>query len=370
MLAILVSTRAATAQRVSELQLAPTSAEVTTGFSEIAMVRELGDGRVVLLDSRDIAVDLVDFHQHTVKQIGRQGAGPSEYGYPMTLVPYKDDTTLVYDPQNLRLLVIDPSGKTQGFFAFGAPAASSGGDAVALLLRAGPTLQSDRLGAFYFQGPPFVSGRNGARPQIVDSLAIQRWEPDRGRLDTLAYVRAPPRSGTPVASVGGFVVSQPNPEAVVPFASMDQWCVTPGSRIVIAHVGEYSVDVVNPDGSRITGRPIPTTPVKLDDAFKDQWRERMRSAPMPMVEPSSWPDALPPFPPRALHCAPDETAWIQRSVAIGKPSLFDVVDRQAGVVRRWRLPAGTSVAGFGRGVVYVVRTDSDGLQYLRRYGLP
>jgi hypothetical protein len=46
--------------------------------------------------------------------------------------------------------------------------------------------------------------------------------------------------------------------------------------------------------------------------------------------------------------------------------IADVFDASGSVVRRVSFPATHRVAGFGKGTVYLVRTDDDGLQWLER----
>ena len=46
---------------------------------------ELRDGRVLVVDSRDAMVKLVDLARGTATQVGRQGAGPREYQGPSLL---------------------------------------------------------------------------------------------------------------------------------------------------------------------------------------------------------------------------------------------------------------------------------------------
>ena len=49
---------------------------------------------------------------------------------------------------------------------------------------------------------------------------------------------------------------------------------------------------------------------------------------------------------------------------------YDVFDRTGTLVKKVSLNPSSRVIGFGKGVVYVVRTDEDDLQYLQRYARP
>ena len=51
-------------------------------FTQIASIRELRDGRVLILDRRDRIVLAVDFHTGKSTTVGREGTGPGEYVPP------------------------------------------------------------------------------------------------------------------------------------------------------------------------------------------------------------------------------------------------------------------------------------------------
>lgn len=93
----------------SRLLGAPT-AEASLEFSRIAGVRELPDGRVLVSDSRDNEVLLVDFAARTAPQVGRQGAGPSEYARVGGLLALSGGRSLLLDPGNGRMLELGPDG--------------------------------------------------------------------------------------------------------------------------------------------------------------------------------------------------------------------------------------------------------------------
>ena len=53
-------------------------------FSQIAGLRELANGKVIVADGRDKVVALVDFAANSATKIGREGSGPAEFGLLMT----------------------------------------------------------------------------------------------------------------------------------------------------------------------------------------------------------------------------------------------------------------------------------------------
>ena len=91
-------------------------AEFAEPFSEIGAIRELRDGRVIVVDSRELTAKLVDFRTGAAVTIGRSGDGPGEYRWPSRLYPLPGDSTLLWDASGGRMLIIGPDGKPGGFF--------------------------------------------------------------------------------------------------------------------------------------------------------------------------------------------------------------------------------------------------------------
>jgi hypothetical protein len=65
---------------------------------------------------------------------------------------------------------------------------------------------------------------------------------------------------------------------------------------------------------------------------------------------------------------PEGQVWVQRvKPASDKTPSYDVFDGAGNLVGSVTLRPKSRVAGFGKGTVYVVRSDEDDLQYLERY---
>ena len=81
---------------------------------------------------------------------------------------------------------------------------------------------------------------------------------------------------------------------------------------------------------------------------------------------------MPPFTGRgAVLASPDGEAWVLRTRSAGdKVPTYDVFDRTGALVKKVMLNQSSRVVGFGKGTVYVARTDDDDLQYLERYKKP
>ena len=76
---------------------------------------------------------------------------------------------------------------------------------------------------------------------------------------------------------------------------------------------------------------------------------------------------MPPFLGQALKFSNDGLLWIRRTGPAGQPPTYDVIDRAGKLVQKVVLPKGSRVVGFGNGVVYTARVDSDGLEYLQKH---
>lgn len=57
---------------------------------------------------------------------------------------------------------------------------------------------------------------------------------------------------------------------------------------------------------------------------------------------------------------------MERTTTPGEPPTYDVIDGMGRLVEQVKLAMRARVAGFGAGAVYVVRRDSDDLEYLER----
>jgi hypothetical protein len=103
-------------------------------------------------------------------------------------------------------------------------------------------------------------------------------------------------------------------------------------------------------GSPSASAGIPPNPPPLDD---------------------NWPAFMPPFVAQAVEARPNGHVWVKRTQKLGNSApLYDVFDGTGRVVGRVVLPAKTTLIGFGRESVYLIRYDEDDLQYLQRYRLP
>ena len=385
--ALVASATPLLAQNVPTRTLSKPDAEYSEPFTQIAGVRELKDGRLIVIDPRDKVVQVVDLKAGTATKLGREGSGPGEYGIPTRLMALPGDTTAISDMLNNRLLLINPNATVGGFVDLNVPPPSGGrGDGRGMVMIGGnmPT-SADARGRLYYQGPPFRM--TDAGPQSADSVPMIRWDRTSGKRDTLAWLRVPQNTNQ-VSGSGG----RGNQRVMVrigggpPFNGSDQMLVAPDGRIAIAHFDPYSVDFVSETGQRTRGQPIQYERQRISEGHKAEWREAQKSATGLMItndngrrsatmgpagqqqDPEVWGgEYMPPFLNQALSFSNEGYLWVRRTGPAGQPPTFDVIDRAGKLVQKVVLPKRSRLVGFGNGAVYTVRLDEDDLQYLQKH---
>lgn len=360
-------------------------------FSQVASVRELANGKVIVTDGRDKTVSMIDFASGAQVKIGREGSGPGEFGLPARLFAAPGDTTLLFDPLNTRYLVIGPDAKPKSTFMIEQPVqGGQGGFRVGGMAMA---RTADARGRLYMEGAGISIGADG-RPTSADSTVLTRYDRGSKRTDTLAWIHLPKNN----AQVSG---GQNNMNIRIggsnPLAARDEWAVFPDGRVAIVRAADYHVDWVLPNGERRASAPIRFTPVRMTDADKREeevLRNRARSNQMmvtmsqgpngvqrsaqmgpgpnaPPLEPlTDWPAVKPPFRPgvASVWARPNGDLWVRRTEPAGaKGTLYDVIDASGKVAYQVRIPDGFNLVGFGNGTIYTTKADEDDLLYLQRH---
>jgi hypothetical protein len=366
--AVLLAAPALHAQGVPTVALSKPLAERADPLTDASAVRELADGRVIVLDRGVALVLLLDSTLSKATPIGRIGSGPGEYRSPIDLLALPGDRTAIRDWASDDFLIVTPDGKPGGTLP------NRGGSGCAISVRAQARIfrATDRDGRFYTEAEPRdYSG--GGIGRVVDRAAIERWD-GSCHADTLAFV--PPRGG----------VSYPAGD-VLPFPNPILWAVAPDGRVAIVHPDPYRIDIVDSAGVLHAGSPIRYDRVRVDEAIKRAWREEQakpmaaitmsrtgavgtRMSKRRVTEPGRWPAYLPPFLASAARFANDGALWVQRTTRADAPPTYDLIDEGGRVERQVTLPKRSKLVGFGDGTVYVVRLDEDDLEYLQRYRLP
>lgn len=349
--------------------LAKPDAEFGESMTEIAMARELKDGRVIILDRRERVVSLVDLASGKRSTIGRQGSGPGEYNIPLRLFALGGDTTLLSDLARTRgMLIIGADAKPgEILWMGGGPTATGPSNPEAF----------DLIGNVYTR-PSIVRTNAQGQRMFTDSSAIVRWSRSSWKAETIASYSHRRRSP---------LITGETTEGNQHLSGQNQLAYAPDGRIAIVELEPYQVTFFSPNGTRTTGPRIPIERISVSEAHKQEYRaEALKThtgyalsptgPPRPIElkstwkEPDAWPPYMPTFGDNALIFAPDGMLWVRRSVPAGAGPQFDVIDRSGRVVRRYAFPPKTRLLAFGAGgAVYFTRSDADDLQYLQRYRL-
>jgi len=369
--ALIASATPAIGQTVPTRTLTKPDAEFSEPFSYLSMIRELKDGRLIVIDPRDKALLVLDMARGTSSPLGREGSGPGEYAVPFRLLALPGDTTAMSDMINNRMLVIYPNATVGGFIDPTIPAAA--GAPVSFGSTSTMPSEADSKGRMYYPGMRFRRTETGVK--YVDSIPMIRWDRASGKRDTVAWM--PYKNVNLVASHGNGRTTY----SIPPFTGFDQMLAAPDGRVAIVHHDPYSVDYVSEDGRRTTGQPIRYERLRITEGHKAEWRATQKGRtnvmnmggtsimePGGQTTPAEWGgEYMPPFLERALMFSNDGFLWIRRTGPAGQPATYDVIDRAGNPVQKVVLEKGSHLVGFGNGVVYIARVDQDGLQYLQKF---
>lgn len=317
-------------------------------FSDLTTIRELADGRVMLFDRKEERLVVGEFSTGSVYDIARKGQGPAEFEFIATLLPLTGDTTIAADMTRRWLILVGDSVVRKVL-----PEHS-------VLQRALQPLGADRNARILSQ---VFRGSIGSPAESSLAVLVHRVT---GDADTIARMAVEGRRGpistvnTPGLGRGISVRRIPLTASESPLLFFDGW-------VAVVRLDPYRVDWRAPDGRWTLGRPLPIRSVRMTGAEKAAYVARnpwSRNA-------TDWPAELPPFEnPVTLLASPDGRVVVKRLPTLAEPGTrYDVIDRAGNRVTQIALPANEQILGFGARSVYVVVTDDDGIQRLRRHPL-
>jgi hypothetical protein len=358
------------------LRLQKPAATFPEPFTQVASIRELRDGRVLVLDRRDRIVLIVDFRSGKSSTVGREGTGPGEYLQPGRLFELGPDTTAIYDGPARRFVTVGPDGKAGEAFRF--DVATGAGNQ-----RGGIPKWSDAQGRLFTEGSPYAIGE----PRAADSAAITRFTRGAAKGDTLAYALLD-KETIQVRNLPGQGVSIAN--GVKAFASRDDWVALPDGGVAVVRTATYHVDWYSPSGVRTAGPVVKTEAIRVTQTDKEQSKKErlalMQSArprnggatasPPPPAAMAGLPELMfppvkPPFEVGSTLARPNGEVWVMRSrEARDRVAVYDVFTKAGGLIGRVAFPPATRLVGFGNATLYTVRLDDDDLQYFEQWTLP
>jgi hypothetical protein len=313
----------------------------------ITVLQELPGRRIVILDSAAGLVISVETTGMRTEILARLGTAATDLRRPIDLLLYKADS----------LLVVNGGGSRLGFTT-GATIAwteipkrvmeSSGPNSLA---RRFVARFADSSGAFYRSGLGFDLTND--RLRRLDSVPIERWRRNLDGADTVAFlalrsIKDSNRTADPRSSALGIDL---------PFHNGDTWAVSAAGHVAVIHHDPYRVTIVRRDGTRSVGPIVNIEEVPVTEFHKELYRSSRRHDPG-WVEPSKWPERMPPFLSNAALFSRDTLLWLRRTAPSAQPTPYDLFDLHGNRLGTVSFDPETRVVGFGREYVYTARRST------------
>lgn len=354
--------------------LAKPDATTTQPFGAIESVRALNKGDVLVNDPKKrqlVVLDSTFTPQRLVMDSASENGKPYYSSRQNSLSPYLADSTLYLDTRQEKLLVIDPNGVI--VHPFDKPMSGPA------LLTMFPPRGFDAAGNAYTTSVPRVNfpGTNmiggGVDRQIMRAVfSAQKYE-------ELARLHTSFNGGSRSALNGK---GEPYTRAIVnPMAPVDEWTVLSDGTVVVLRAKDYSVEMINAGNKQRLSRKIPYEKRRVSDIEKRRLIDSALAVPdanaagrdrstNTSASTNDMEDFYPPFRQGQPVVDLDANVWIATyalSPVDTRETMYDVVNNQALLVRRVRVPAGRIIVGFGRnGVVYVKYKTDTGAWMLER----
>jgi hypothetical protein len=320
------------------------NARLQAEFSDLTTLRELADGRVLLFDRREERLMVADFATGMVRDVARRGQGPAEFEFVAALLPLAGDTTIAADLSRRWLILV-------------------GDSVVRKLLPEHPALQRIALA-------PLGADRNGRVLSRVfspgatpDSTSIVLVDRASGNAETIAHLAAHGRRGPVTTGAPGrdrvLLISR------VPLEASEQPLLFSDGWVAVVRIDPYRVDWRSPEGRWSLGMDLPIRVVRTTAAEKAAYIRRKPG----FQNATDWPSEMPPFEtPVTLLASPDGLLLVERLPTLAEPGTrYDVIGRAGTRRTQLILAANEHVLGFGARSLYVIETDDDGIQRLRRH---
>ncbi|MBL8996206.1 MAG: hypothetical protein JNL44_02725 [Gemmatimonadetes bacterium] len=358
------------AQRPALIKLKPASGQHPEEFTTVFALRELADGRVLVSDSRENRLVVLDFRTGVTKAVGRTGRGPNEYSRAATLFALGADSTLMPDPGSRRWLIL-----AKDSIVVTVPP----DDRAVLAVDAFPRA-ADARGNLLARRERAITEAPIEETTSRDSSAFVMVDRARARQDTIAWAMPLPRRTQQTKNAKGEITSM----SVMPIGVLgyeESGTLFPDGWFAIARHRPFRVDWRSPNGTWTKGAPLPVAPIRVDARERSAYMERNAENYRPRPElppefalkpptPADFPDIIPPFPSGtgSLIAGPDGVLIIRRTKSADFPaSNYFFVDRQGKLLGELALPANETVVGAGQRTLYIAVKDEDDILRLRRH---
>jgi hypothetical protein len=366
-------------------------------------VRVLSNGNVLVSDAGRKQMHLFDstLSRDEIVRDSTPGSASSYGPRAQRLLKWVGDSSLVGDYQGNTLLILGPTGQVARVMA-----------PLEITMTLGKT-EADGKGRLVYQTQIREDPELGlARARIPDSALLVRGDFETRRIDTLTRLKS---SG--MTKLLGRVGDGPVRFFTEPVALTDDWAQLSDGSIAVVRGRDYHVDWIAPGGSVRAGPKMPFDWKRFTDEEKQHLIDSVRDmaaarytqqmaqfkaappadgapplptgpgqrvagaqpqrAPLPMeyVAPDLKDvfDFHPPLRRDAVRADLDGNVWILPTTSAQSKNgelVYDVTNPK-GEFYRVRMPAGRSIAGFGKGgVVFLLNGDAKTGFYLEKAKLP
>jgi hypothetical protein len=349
-----------------DVRLVPLPASyVENGYEfngSIGAVVEFSDSSVLISDTYSRELRLLNWRANSARLIGSWGRGPGEYLSVGALFRTDGDSALLFQSSLGKVLVATPKGtKESGPFQLPGGALLRGADRTGRLLM---------LAGFGSMGP----GKPLANmdPISADSMLVLLKRVAALGTDTLARVRG---LKARQVSVNWWLNERQTVRGRIanPLAGGDDVAMYADGWIAIAYREPYRVDWFTPAAEWVRGPKLERNHVRVDLKVKEASLAELKKVVHDVSAGTftDWPEWLPPFVVQALIQSYDGRLIVERTPAT-KPGmrLYDVINRRGRLESQLEMPRNARLRYAGRFGLYVVFTDDDDVQHVRRYVNP
>jgi hypothetical protein len=337
-------------------------------FTQIRGVRELSDGRLLVLELNPRVVYVIDSSGKRREQVGRQGDGPSEYRSPAQIFAIGNDSSLIVDGTNRKWYVLD------------------GTKFINLSSRYRELQAMERMSVSGVSRGGAIWQLIGLDPRDARDPWSMPWLPDRSRriallrhgtvgvADTVAYLEGQ-SFGTTQRNVNNGGRSVLNVGITNPLQTHDQVGVFLDGAVAVAKFTPYRIDwITNSSYVRGVNLGEVATPVTRDlklQAAAEFQRDEQGNPTFSVDDFPPWPTVVPPFLRSALVAGTDGRLYVSRTrIDPNAVRSVDVFDRTGRRLKSVVLPKSSRLlAVTARGWYIAAKTESDE-EVLHRLSMP
>ena len=363
LLALAVAAAPLVAQQLPSLRLSPANATHPHEFTSVTSLRELADGRVLVTDSREQRLLLLDFGSGASRAVGRAGRGPREYSMVAAVHPLAGDSSIMADYFQRRWLLFH-SDSIVGTTPPDHPAVQA---IQAIFTHADQRVVARRVDPPLQDGVTFQTARDSGALVLVDRTS--------GRADTIAKLRLTPSRRTQQTNAEGRVIASSTFPTQRP-SSEESFALLPDGAVAIARLDPFRVDWRLPNGRWVRGDSLPVPKLRFDARERRAFEARI-AGPQAALPPgfptppaADFPEFVPPFPVglQAVIAGPRGLLLIQRNKSADNPGMtYLVIDRSSRIVGTFTLSNREQVVGASDNALYITERDEDDILRLRRH---